>query len=76
VIASDGLCGFVETPLFPPDGREPDFVVVRMSGSARARFPIVPVALVEAVDPRAETVVVGLTRAEVGRLPETLPLVR
>lgn len=76
VIASDGLCGFVETPLFPPDGGEADFVVVRMSGRARTRFPIVPVALVEQVDPRSETVNLGLTRAEVRRLPETLPLAR
>ena len=48
--ATDGLVGEVETPLFPPDAAEPDFLVVRTSGRARVCRPVVATALVERID--------------------------
>lgn len=73
-VATDGPCGVVKTPLFPPEGSDPDFLVVRMGGRIRPRFPVVPTALVSEVDPGRELVVLEATRAEVAALPEHLPL--
>jgi hypothetical protein len=73
-VASDGPCGAVETPLFPPDGGEPDFLVVRIGDRVRPRFPIVPAVFVAEVDPEREVVRLALSRAELRRLPERLPL--
>lgn len=73
-VATDGPCGAVETPLFPPDGGEPDFLVVRLGDRVRPRFPIVSTALVAEVDADREVVRLALSRAEVTRLPEYLPL--
>lgn len=74
VVALDGTCGVVETPLFPPEGSDPDFLVVRTGGKSRPRFPIAAAALVLAVDPERELVLLRATRAEVAALPEHLPL--
>lgn len=74
-VARDGVCGTVETPLFPPDRSEPDFVVLRMDGGRRPRYPVVSSALVEWVDPERELVFLGATRAELSVLPDRSPLV-
>ena len=74
VEASDGTVGVVETPLFPPDGATPDFLVVRVDGHARPRRPVLPAALVDSVDAEARVVHVQASRREVQRLPEHLPL--
>jgi hypothetical protein len=74
VIATDGPCGAVETPVFPPDGGEPDYIVVRTGGRVRPRYPIVAAAVVGAVDTRRELVFLDLDRAALGRMPEHLPL--
>ena len=74
VVSSDGPCGFVETPLFPPDCKDPDFLVVRMSGPRSPRFRILPTSLVDVIDVSSETVVVAASRRELRRLPERLPL--
>lgn len=73
VEASDGEVGVVETPLFPPDETVPDFLVVRV-GRLNRRRPVIPVALVESVDPDARVVRVRGTRSEIAELPEHLPL--
>jgi hypothetical protein len=64
----------VETPIFPPDGGEPDYVVVRTDGRAGPRYPIIAAVLVGAVDPNRELIYVDLDKEEVGRMPEQLPL--
>ena len=72
VEADDGPAGVVETPLFPPDGTEPDFLVLRIGGvHSRRRF--VSAALVERVDAAARTVYVRGSRVEIESLPEHLP---
>ena len=71
--AEDGTVGLVETPLFPPDETEPDFLVLRV-GRLHPRRPIVSAALVEAVDPNAKVVYVRGRREDIRRLPEHLPL--
>jgi hypothetical protein len=74
VIARDGLCGAVDTPIFPPDGGEPDYIVIRTGGRVHPRFPIVAAALVDGVDPHRELVYLDLDKDEVGQMPEHLPL--
>ena len=49
VVALDGDVGEVETPLFPPAGGEPDFLVLRLA-SEEATFAVVPVQLITHVD--------------------------
>ena len=73
VVAVDGPCGAVQTPVFPPNTRDPDFVVVRVPGPP-ARYRLVPAAAVLEVDRGRELVRLGLTRAQVARLSERLPL--
>jgi hypothetical protein len=72
----DGSAGVVETPLFPPDSDEPDYLVirVRLRGRLFPRFPIVPVSLVSAVDQSVRTVRLAATRADIECLPEQLPV--
>lgn len=72
--AEDGELGVVETPLFPPDGSVPDFLVVRVRDHLRSRRPVVPAALVAAVDPALRVVRLRGSRDELSRLPEHLPL--
>ena len=74
VLAGDGLVGVVETPLFPPDQSEPDFLVLRVGDRLHERRPVVPAALVERVDPHARVVHVHGSRDEIVGLPEHLPL--
>jgi hypothetical protein len=40
VLAADGLVGEVERPLFPPDGKEPDYLVVRVRRRVWGRVPL------------------------------------
>jgi hypothetical protein len=74
VDAIDGHIGEVETPLFPPDGSEPDYLILRVSGSGGARRRVVTAALVEEVDSRQRLVRLHLTKEQIKRLPEDLPL--
>ena len=73
-VARDGALGTVETPLFPPDAREPDFLVLRIRGWAGTRRPIVSTALVEAVDADRRVVRLAGLRDEIARLPEHVPI--
>lgn len=74
VEASDGEVGEVETPLFPPDRSEPDYLVLRVRGRLRVRRPVVATALVGEVDPCRRRVRVHGTKGQIERLPEHLPL--
>jgi hypothetical protein len=74
VAALDGHVGEVETPLFPVNGSEPDYLVLRVVGPAGVRRPVVTTALVEAVDTRQRLVRLHLTREQIETLPEDLPL--
>jgi len=74
VVAHDGPVGVVETPLFPPDEAEPDFLVLRVGDRLHQRRPVVPAALVERVDPHARVVHVHGSRNVIAALPEHLPL--
>lgn len=74
VSASDGPVGVVETPLFPPDSAEPDFLVLRVGIWPRTRRPIVPVSFVETIDTAQRTVHVSGSRAEIASLSECLPI--
>ena len=74
VEASDGHVGGVETPLFPPDRPEPDYLVLRVGGSLRTRRPVLATALVERVDSRRRLIRVRGTRGQIQSLPEHLPL--
>jgi hypothetical protein len=73
-VASDGLAGAVETPLFDADDSEPDYLIIRVRTGLRLRRPVVPAVLVEAVDPERRLVYLRGSTAEIARLPEHLPL--
>jgi hypothetical protein len=74
VEASDGLVGEVETPLFPPDRSQPDYLVLRIGGPVRVRRPVIAVGLVEEVDSGQRLVRVRGTKGQIESLPEHLPL--
>ena len=74
VEASDGPVGEVETPLFPPDRSQPDYLVLRVGGPLGVRRPVLAAALVEHVDSRRRLVRVRGTKGQIERLPEQLPL--
>jgi hypothetical protein len=74
VEAADGVVGEVETPLFPPDGAVPDFLIVRTSGRARVRRPVLATALVERIDMSRRVIVVRGSEQQIKALPEQLPL--
>lgn len=74
VQASDGRVGEVETPLFPPDRSEPDYLVLRIGGALGVRRPVLATALVEEVDPRRRVIRVHGTKGQIENLPEHLPL--
>ena len=77
VVAQDGVAGTVETPLFPPDGDGPDYVVARVvAARGRSELRILPVALVEDVEPEKQVIRVRLTSDELLALPARLPLER
>jgi hypothetical protein len=73
VEADDGPVGVVETPLFPPDRSEPDFLVLRV-GRLHPRRPVVSAARVDDVDPTRRIVHIRGRRDEIADLPEHLPL--
>lgn len=73
VLALDGPAGEVETPIFPPDVAEPDYVIVRLGGRITPRLPIVHAGLVAGVDAESRSVRLAVTRDELARLPEHLP---
>jgi hypothetical protein len=74
VEAVDGRVGSVETPLFPRDGSEPDYLVLRVAGPSGVLRPVVTTALVESVDPRQRLVRLRVTKKLIALLPEHLPL--
>jgi hypothetical protein len=74
VDAIDGPVGEVETPLFPPNGSEPDYLLLRVDGPKGVRRPVVTTALVEEVDAEQRLVRLQLTRDQIAVLPEDLPL--
>lgn len=74
VLAYDGLVGDVERPLFPPDGNEPDYLVVRVRGRIRGRVPVVSTALVLAIDSARRLIWVRGYRDRIAGLPEHVPL--
>ena len=76
VIASDGLAGEVETPLFPREGAPPDFLVLRVMSCGRLfpRFPVLPVVLVEHVDDARRCLTVATTRSVIDALPSNVPV--
>jgi hypothetical protein len=74
VEASDGPVGVVETPIFPPDEATPDFLVLRVGGRVRPRRPVLATAYVESIDARNRVLRVGVSRSDILRLPEHLPL--
>jgi hypothetical protein len=76
VVAADGVLGVVETPLFPPDVAEPDFLVVRVTSPGETRRPVVSAALVREVDPARRVVSVRGLRGLLAHLPEHLPIAR
>lgn len=76
VVVRDGSLGEVETPLFPPGGGEPDYLLVRVESPARSRRPVVSAALIEEIDPERRLVYLAGTRREIARLPEDLPMTR
>jgi len=75
ICAGDDHIGFVETPLFPDDLRQPDFLVVRTSAAIPGTFRVVSTALIHAVDAERRVIRLVLTPAEAASLPEYLPLV-
>jgi hypothetical protein len=74
VEASDGQVGEVETPIFPPDRSEPDFLVLRVGRFPRVRRPVVATVLVQRVDLRRGRIRVRGTREQIASLPVHLPL--
>jgi hypothetical protein len=75
-LAADGELGEIQTPLFPPDWREPDYLIVRAAGPAnkRRRRPVISVSLVEDVDEEQRTVYLRGTVRQLAHMPEALPL--
>ena len=76
-VAGDGPFGEVETLLFPLDSAEPDYLVVRASDGARqVRRPVVPAALIDAVNRGQRVVRFRGSAAELTDLPQSLPVAR
>ena len=73
-LRATALVGVVETPLFPPDAAEPDFLVVRVLQGSQTRRPVVSTALVESVDTERRAVCVRGQTHTLVRLPERLPI--
>ncbi|HET8558351.1 MAG TPA: hypothetical protein VFL58_13680 [Gaiellaceae bacterium] len=74
VVASDGPFGVVETPLYPPDAAEPDFLVVRVAAGPRTRRPVVSTLLVQSIDLERRSVLVRGPKSVLAALPEHLPI--
>jgi hypothetical protein len=73
IFAEDGLAGWIEFPLERPDGEGADHLVARTSPWLWARHPIIPAALVAAIDNDRQVVYVECRRAQIRRLPESIP---
>ena len=74
VATEDGIVGEVDTPIFPPDVAEPDYLIVRIRHGAELRLPVVATSLVAEVNQERRLVFLRGTREEIARLPEHLPL--
>jgi len=74
VAAEDGILGRVER-LVRSDDHVPVYLVVCVGRTLRRSYPVVPVSLVMAVDPRRRLLKLRGRCEAIGRLPETLPLV-
>jgi hypothetical protein len=75
VLAEDGLVGKVERPLVPPDGSDPDFLIVRLPRRRlRTRLPVVSTALVSGLDSARRLIWVRGSRREIASLPEHVPV--
>ena len=73
-VASDGVVGEIETPLFPPGADEPDYLIIRLARALRPRLPVVWAGLVQEVDAERRLVYLDATREEIRHQPEHLPL--
>jgi hypothetical protein len=73
VMAEDGVLGRVDR-LLGYEARAPAYLVVCAGRLLRRRYPVVPVSLVTAVDPRRRLVELRGRCETIGRLPEALPL--
>lgn len=73
VEAIDGEVGQVETPLFPPTGTEPDFLVIRLTLDD-ARFAVVPVRLISSVDAADRRIRLDVSRSTVATMPGDITL--
>jgi hypothetical protein len=74
VEATDGPSGVIDRPLYPSDGGEPDYLVVRTGSRLNPRYPVVPTELVDGVDRYTRHVHLGVPATTVRHLPEHLPL--
>ena len=77
-VASDGQLGEIETPLFPPDWREPDYLIVRTmrDDNHRLRRPVIPIGLVDEVDEERKMLYLRGTVRQLAHMPESVPLTR
>lgn len=73
VIAEDGVLGRVDQ-LIRSETQVPIYLVVRAGRTLRRRYPVVSVSLVAAVDSSRNLVQLRGRCDQIGRLPETLPL--
>jgi hypothetical protein len=73
-IGNDGFIGFVETPLFPDDLAEPDFLVLRVGNWPAMRRPVVSTTRVNDVDVEGRIVWLDGRRHELANLPQRLPI--
>ena len=73
VEAEDGDVGEVETPLFPPAGAEPDFLMVRLANDA-SRFAVVSVQLISNVDSTSRRIKLETSCSAVAAMPRDIPL--
>ncbi len=63
----------METPLFPPAGAEPDFIVIRLEGDEPA-FAVVPVRLISSIDTDGRRVQLEASRETIADLPGDIAL--
>ena len=76
VAAGDVDIGEVETPIFSGPRVEPDFLLVRTTGTIAGTFRAVPAAFVVDVDPARRRVAIAADDERIAALPEHLPLRR
>jgi hypothetical protein len=73
VLAEDGMVGRIDR-LILSETHVPVYLVVRAGRTLRRRYPVVSVSLVTAVDASRSLVRLRGRCRQIGRLPETLPL--